>query len=410
MRHLLLLVWLILLVSFQSLAQLSYKQGISTIGIKPSASLVTLGFPQSIRSVDGYGQQPMANFPYPFFSLPANFRVNKQGSTEVYGLVGSFDLGVNYSKLLKNNHIFKAEIGIHYSQSPHSYSLDSPYQFFIKNKQAASWHNTIATTGYSVGIMYTSASKGRRGLGEMRNYIELGARTLNLYSKSAKDNDSWVFNGQGFSIESHITQPKSNMITLELGKTFWRPADDMRSLSFGIRIGIPFDKMVENTIIGYQGNNPTGANIITEDVGYLGFQMSYNLPIKQISRPIREHKTQRQFCDMQREVLVKKQFVVHSLVLPLELFDHENEDGDIVSVCFNGKYILEKHLLTNKPKLLDISLESDSKNILTIFANNTGKEGANTTALRFKINDKVEQIILYADKKSSEAIEFVYIP
>ena len=111
---------------------------------------------------------------------------------------------------------------------------------------------------------------------------------------------------------------------------------------------------------------------------------------------------------MERKVSIKHSYKVTVNELNIELFDHENEDGDIVSVCFNGQYLIEKYLLTNKPKIFTIKLLPNQQNVLTVFANNTGKEGANTSAIRFLLNGKQEQTILYADKKESDGIEFYY--
>jgi hypothetical protein len=47
------------------------------------------------------------------------------------------------------------------------------------------------------------------------------------------------------------------------------------------------------------------------------------------------------------------------------------------------------------------------QNILTVYSVNTGREGANTTAISFENGSKKEEILLYADKKYSEAIEFI---
>ena len=119
-------------------------------------------------------------------------------------------------------------------------------------------------------------------------------------------------------------------------------------------------------------------------------------------------KADKLYCEMERKVIIKHAYKVKSSEINLEIYDHENEDGDIVSVCFNGQYLIEKYKLLNKPKQLKIRLLANIKNVLTVFANNTGKEGANTSAIRFMLNGKLEEIILYADKKESEGVEFIY--
>jgi hypothetical protein len=398
-----------LLTTVHCFSQLSNKQGISTIGIRPSGTLFTFGLPQTSTISNGFQQGALSYFPFPYTAFPINTSVNKQGKTEFSGLIGSFDLGLNISKLFLNDRIFKGEVGVYYACVPHSYSIKDDYQFYLNNKQASIWQNTLSYSGFSLSGTYTSKSRGKRNWGESRNYLQLGLRTMNYLNKSNENQDDWVFNGRGFKIQSEVVNRKSFLFFLEFGKTHWRRADDMSSLDMGIRVGIPTGSFVTNTFTGFNNNVPTGSNTVLENGSYIGFQMSYNLPIFRLQKSaLSRSKSDKIYCEMERKVVIKHQFRVNVEELSIELFDHENEDGDIVSVCFNGQYLIEKHLLTNKPKTLKIKLLPYQKNVLTVFANNTGKEGANTSALIFTINGKVEEIILYADKKESEGIEFIY--
>ncbi len=102
-------------------AQVSNKQGISTIGIRPSGTLFTFGLPQTSTITNGFEQGVLNYFPYPFTALPINTSVNKQGKTELSGLIGSFDVGLNIAKLLPNDRIFRGEVGVYYACVPHSY-------------------------------------------------------------------------------------------------------------------------------------------------------------------------------------------------------------------------------------------------------------------------------------------------
>ena len=386
-------------------AQLSNQQGISTFGIRPSVSALTFGLPQSSTA----GQQSVLGyFPYPFTSLPLNFSTNKSGKTDLNWLYGSFDLGLNITKLLPNDHIVRGEVGGYYACVPHSYSISDNFQFLQNAKQANIWQNSLTYSGLMASVMFTTKSKGRRIWGEARNYVQLGVRTMNYLDKSVENQDNWVFNGTGFKVQSEVINRNSMLFMLELGRTYWRKTDDMRSLEMGIRVGIPTKNFTSNTITGFTNNQPTGSNTILENGAYIGFQISYNLPIFQLQKPSKRPKADKIFCEMERKVSIKHSYKVTVNELNIELFDHENEDGDIVSLCFNGQYLIEKYLLTNKPRIFTIKLLPNQQNVLTVFANNTGKEGANTSAIRFSINGKQEQIILYADKKESDGIEFYY--
>lgn len=396
---------LMLFISINSFSQLTNQQGISTFGFRPSGSLLTFGIPQNNISPQ---QSVLSYFPYPFTSLPLNLSTNKFGKTDLTWLYGSFDLGVNITKLLPNDHILRGEIGGYYTCAPHSYSISDNFQFYQNGKQASIWQNSQTYTGLMASIMYTTKSKGRRIWGEARNYLQLGFRTMNYLNQNIENQEDWTFNGTGFKVQSEVVNKNSFQFLMEIGRTYWRKTDDMRSLEMGVRIGIPTKNFTSNTITGFANNQQNGGNTIMENGAYIGFQISYNLPIVSLQKPNKRPKSDKIFCEMERKVSIKHSFKVNVEVLNIELFDHENEDGDIVSLCFNGQYLIEKYLLTNKPKLLTIKLLPNQQNVLTVFANNTGKEGANTSAIRFTLNGKQELIILYADKKESEGIEFNY--
>lgn len=396
---------LVFSISINCFSQVTNKQGISSLCFRPSGSLLTFGLPQNTMAQQ---QGVLSYIPYPFTSFPINLSTNKLGKTDLTWLYGSFDLGLNITKLLQNDHILRAEIGGYYTCVPHSYSISDNFQFYQNAKQASIWQNSQTYTGLMASVMYTTKSKGRRIWGEARNYLQLGFRTMNYLNQNIENQEDWTFNGTGFKLQSEVINRNSFQFLLEIGRTYWRKTDDMRSLEMGVRVGIPTKNFTSNTITGFANNQQIGGNTIMENGAYIGFQISYNLPILSLQKPQKKSKADRVFCEMERKVSIKHSFKVDVKELNIELFDHENEDGDIVSVCFNGQYILEKYLLTNKPKLLIIKLLPNQQNVLTVFANNTGKEGANTSAIRFTINGKQEQIILYADKKESEGIEFYY--
>jgi hypothetical protein len=398
--------FLILSLQFsKSFSQISNKQGISSIGIRPSGSFLTFGLPQSNVSNQ---QSVLSYFPYPFTAFPLNFSTNQAGRTNVSWLYGSYDLGLNITKLLPDDHIIRGEVGGYYACIPHSYSLGNLYQFTQNAKQATFWQNAQTYKGLMASVMYTTKSKGRRIWGEARNYLQLGLRTVNFVEQDIGNQEDWVINGVGFRIQSEVINRNAYQFLVEVGRTYWRKMDDMRSLEMGVRVGIPTKNFTSNTITGYVNNQPLGGNTIMENGAYIGFQISYNLPVLQLQKPTQKIKADKIYCEMERTVSIKKSFKVNVNELNIELFDHENEDGDIVSLCFNGKYLLEKYPLKNKPKTLTIKLLPNQQNVLTVFANNTGKEGANTSAIRFMLNGKQEQIILYADKKESDGIEFYY--
>ena len=76
---------------------------------------------------------------------------------------------------------------------------------------------------------------------------------------------------------------------------------------------------------------------------------------------------------------------VNSTDVQVELFDNGELDGDSVSVFFNGKLIVDRLLLSTKPILLNLVLESgQSTNELVMVAENLGKIPPNTALMVVK--------------------------
>lgn len=100
---------------------------------------------------------------------------------------------------------------------------------------------------------------------------------------------------------------------------------------------------------------------------------------------------------------------VDSDIVELEIFDHKMIDGDIVSVNFNGDWILEEHALKGKPFPLKVKLNKTGKNFLLLHAVNLGRKPPNTMALRYVFQGKTETVVLSSDLDESEVIELVIV-
>jgi hypothetical protein len=105
----------------------------------------------------------------------------------------------------------------------------------------------------------------------------------------------------------------------------------------------------------------------------------------------------------------KKTMRVESDVVEIQLYDHMIADGDVVSINFNGDWILEKEELERGSKTVKLKLNPEGKNYLLLHADNVGKRPPNTMALSYKFRgDKVE-IVLKSDNNVSEMIEIVQV-
>ncbi len=97
---------------------------------------------------------------------------------------------------------------------------------------------------------------------------------------------------------------------------------------------------------------------------------------------------------------------VDNYLLELELYDHKLKDNDIVSINFNGDWIHKNLSLETEPKKLKLKLNESGKNYLLIHTESVGIISPNTTAIKYKIGPKRDEIILQSDMETSALIEF----
>ncbi len=112
-----------------------------------------------------------------------------------------------------------------------------------------------------------------------------------------------------------------------------------------------------------------------------------------------------------RKISISKHKIkVDSMTFTVELYDHMIEDGDVISLNFNGDWILEKMPLTTKPQILKLRINAEGKNYFLLHAENVGRRPPNTMAVRYSYRGKKKQIILKSDLNTSEMIEITYVP
>lgn len=112
--------------------------------------------------------------------------------------------------------------------------------------------------------------------------------------------------------------------------------------------------------------------------------------------------------------IVTSQYVINSdtTSFELKLFDSKIQDGDIVSINFNGDWVLENHSIESKPTTLNLSLNKVGKNYLLLHSISEGRNPPNTMAVKYKEgkNEEYKEISLRSDKNTSQVIEIIYKP
>lgn len=106
----------------------------------------------------------------------------------------------------------------------------------------------------------------------------------------------------------------------------------------------------------------------------------------------------------ERKIEVKEKFDVVSDSLTLNFSDKGQTDGDIITVYYNKKLILEKHSLVSKAYPVKVAVLPNQDNEIIMYAENEGRIPPNTALLKFNDNGKLRQVMINSDTQSSGTI------
>jgi len=113
---------------------------------------------------------------------------------------------------------------------------------------------------------------------------------------------------------------------------------------------------------------------------------------------------------MNRSVTSSEHLIhVDSMTFTINLYDYKLTDGDIVSINFNGDWILKNYSLEEKPAKLRLKLNANGKNFLLLHAESIGRRPPNTMGLSYYFKGEKKEMILKSDLKASEMIEIEYV-
>jgi len=107
-----------------------------------------------------------------------------------------------------------------------------------------------------------------------------------------------------------------------------------------------------------------------------------------------------------RQVVVRKNAIeLNEPTFLLEISDHQLEDGDIISINFNDRWILKKYTLKRKPLKVQLRLRPKQTNYLLLHAENLGTKPPNTAKIAYVYNGEKQVVLLSSDEQESEMIE-----
>ena len=112
----------------------------------------------------------------------------------------------------------------------------------------------------------------------------------------------------------------------------------------------------------------------------------------------------------EREVNVMRVLNVSTDSITIRVYDNGVVDGDIVSVVYNDKTVIDKLTLTAKAYSVKIPVKLQGINTLVFHAHNLGEFPPNTARLEILWANKKEEMTVSSDLTISSSINIVYKP
>lgn len=107
-----------------------------------------------------------------------------------------------------------------------------------------------------------------------------------------------------------------------------------------------------------------------------------------------------------REIVTKQEFRSTENTIRIRVFDESMIDGDVISLNWNGTWILRYYRIARLPKEMTLELKQ-GENTLVMHAENLGRYPPNTASISVQRGTKTEVLVLNSDMGKSEAIRII---
>jgi hypothetical protein len=111
-----------------------------------------------------------------------------------------------------------------------------------------------------------------------------------------------------------------------------------------------------------------------------------------------------------REKEVVKTVTINSADVKIELYDNAEIDHDTVTVLINGKILLYRKMLTDRPLTVHFNALPGAEYELVMYADNLGDIPPNTALMLVTSGSQKFEVFLSSTEEKSAAVRFVYKP
>ncbi|MDP4259102.1 MAG: hypothetical protein Q8937_12820 [Bacteroidota bacterium] len=119
---------------------------------------------------------------------------------------------------------------------------------------------------------------------------------------------------------------------------------------------------------------------------------------------------QRQLHLQPRTKEVVKILTVDTSQIRISLYDNAEIDNDSITVLINGKLVLYRQMLTDKPLTYRLSAFPGIEYELVMYADNLGSIPPNTALMVVEAGAKKMEVFLSSSESQSAAVKFIYKP
>ena len=109
-----------------------------------------------------------------------------------------------------------------------------------------------------------------------------------------------------------------------------------------------------------------------------------------------------------RKIDHQRQIEVYQRELTVYVWDADKVDGDVVSLSFNGDWLLEKYAIEKEKRAIKLKVVPGGDNRLILYAENEGTFPPNTAAITFYDGRETRHLNLTSNKSTCGALEFVF--
>jgi hypothetical protein len=350
------------------------------------------------------------------YGIPIN-QIDSKGK-ELDGYIGSSHFNFDLGGYLRFNDKFGIILNL---GQGHQYLRIQDDNFQQRNTGFIS--QTKTKTNYLYSSLQLQYLKSLSDFGRTYLYVNGGVSFNFIGKDSISDTDFYPIKNE-FGISTTLYQQYNFNYLAEIGIQYYLSPKLLWSTGVASQIGGTEAFQLKYTITN--GTKTITEDQLTSKLNCLGIKTSFHYQLAEIKKKDKPLKPQKDNVPLppikdtilhdtlaqkiaDRQAIVTNKVVVQSNKLTIKIYDHQQIDGDIVSLNLNGNWIIENYTLQRKPLILQIEIQPGD-NYFVLHALNLGKYSPNTCAIIIDDGISTNKVVLESNLEQSGTIDIIFNP